>query len=492
MRNVFFFLFLFSIVFTQAQKTGSPERFAKTITPAELQKQLYIIAGPEMEGRETATPGQRKAAAYIESEFKRMGLQPGANGGYQMYYNVYTDSLVHAGLEVDGKAFQMNHDFSLNPQNISATMRFSKALVFGPGAADSVHAAKLTGKLVVFLSPDPATSRNVPRDLFQLAREQGAAAVLYVNNVLASYYAGHTTSEMLHPFKEAMSYQVFYVTEAVARALTGGAYDSIKRNSTVAKIYPVETVVDVQKQLGATLQSSNVIGVLPGTDLKDQYLFITGHYDHLGKRGDSVIYYGADDDGSGTVSVLELAKAFTAAKISGHGPRRTIVFMTVSGEEKGLWGSEYYTSHPIYPLDKTTADLNIDMIGRGDSSRRGDTLNYVYVVGDDKLSSDLKPISQTANQYTKLALDSKFNDSNDKEQIYYRSDHYNFAKNGVPIIFYYDGMLGADYHKPTDTPDKIHYDLLARRAQLVFYTAWDMANRNDMLKRDLALPVLRR
>jgi len=166
------------------------------------------------------------------------------------------------------------------------------------------------------------------------------------------------------------------------------------------------------------------------------------------------------------------------------------VFMTVSGEEKGLWGSEYYTNHPLYPLDKTTADLNIDMIGRTDSSRT-DTTNYVYVVGDDKLSSELKPISESTNQkYTKLQLDYKFNDPADKEQIYYRSDHFNFAKNGVPIIFYYDGMLGADYHKPTDTPDKINYPLLAKRAQLVFYTAWEMANRPQPIKRDLTLPTL--
>ena len=235
-------------------------------------------------------------------------------------------------------------------------------------------------------------------------------------------------------------------------------------------------------------QSSNVLGLLPGTDLKDEYLFITAHYDHLGKRGDSVIYYGADDDGSGTVSVIELAEAFAKAKAAGKGPRRSIVFMAVSGEEKGLWGSEFYGSNPVYPLEKTTADLNIDMIGRSDTSRKGDTVNYVYVVGDDKLSSELKPISEAANKkYTKLQLDYKFNDPNDRNRIYYRSDHYNFAKHGVPIIFYYDGMLGSDYHKPTDTPDKINYPLLARRAQLVFYTAWEMANRNEMLKRDIPL-----
>jgi Zn-dependent M28 family amino/carboxypeptidase len=168
--------------------------------------------------------------------------------------------------------------------------------------------------------------------------------------------------------------------------------------------------------------------------------------------------------------------------------------MTVSGEEKGLWGSGYYANHPLFPLEKTTVDLNIDMIGRSDSSRHyGDTLNYIYVVGDDKISSDLKVISEAANKlYTKLELDYKYNDPNDRNRIYFRSDHYNFAAKGVPIIFYYDGMLKADYHKPTDTPDKINYPLMVKRTQLVFYTAWEMANRNDMLKRDIKLEIPKR
>ena len=165
--------------------------------------------------------------------------------------------------------------------------------------------------------------------------------------------------------------------------------------------------------------------------------------------------------------------------------------MTVSGEEKGLWGSAYYANHPIFPLDKTTVDLNIDMIGRTDSSRKqGDSTNYVYVVGDDKISTDLKIISEAANKTNgNMELDYKFNDPNDRNRIYFRSDHYNFAQKGVPIIFYYDGMLGADYHRPTDTPDKINYPLMVKRAQLVFYTAWEMANRNDLLKRDIKLEI---
>ena len=164
--------------------------------------------------------------------------------------------------------------------------------------------------------------------------------------------------------------------------------------------------------------------------------------------------------------------------------------MTVSGEEKGLWGSEYYSNNPVYPLDKTSVDLNIDMVGRiGEEYLKDkDSTNYVYVIGDDKLSSDLTPITNMVNKNLKLKLDRKYNDLNDKNRFYYRSDHYNFAEKGVPIIFYFNGVH-ADYHRPTDTPDKINYKLMAKRVQLVFYTAWEMANRNDMLKRDIKLEV---
>jgi Zn-dependent M28 family amino/carboxypeptidase len=162
--------------------------------------------------------------------------------------------------------------------------------------------------------------------------------------------------------------------------------------------------------------------------------------------------------------------------------------MTVSGEEKGLWGSEYYSDHPVFPLDKTTVDLNTDMVGRIDTERKiGDSLNYVYVIGHDKLSSDLALINEAANKkYTDLVFDYKFDDPKDPNRIYYRSDHYNFARKGVPIIFYFNGTHN-DYHRPSDTPDKINYNLMAKRAQLVFYTAWEMANRNEMLKRDIPL-----
>jgi Zn-dependent M28 family amino/carboxypeptidase len=292
-------------------------------------------------------------------------------------------------------------------------------------------------------------------------------------------------------YKRTNSIDNFYITDKVARAIFGDDYSKLQSGTPSPTVYTANIKMQLQKTT-ARLQASDVLGFLPGTDLKDQIVVISAHMDHLGIRNGE-IYYGADDDGSGTVSILEIASAFARAKAAGKGPRRSILFLANSGEEEGLWGSQYYTDHPTYPLDKTDVDLNIDMIGRIDPNRKqGDSMNYVYVVGSDKLSTDLKPISEGNNaKYAKLELDYKFDDPTDPERIYYRSDHFNFARKGVPIIFYFDG-IHADYHKPTDTPDKINYDLLEKRARFVFFTAWDMADRNDMLKRDIALPAMSR
>lgn len=476
-----------------AQKSANPKTFANTITAADLKKHLYIIAGRDMEGRETATEGQRRAAAYIESQFRRIGLQPGNDGSYQLYYLVYQDSLTSATFEVNGQRFDLDKDFNLNLNNIPATEAFSEVAFIAKNVpADSIKKANLTGKLVLVAGENMQAGRGAVSPRFEALRNANPAAVLFIStNYPRQTAASRKANQALNIFRKNISPQQYTVSENIAKAIIGNNYADAGASTSVT-VFPANVLLEVQK-ITNKLQSSDVIGILPGTDLKDQYLFITAHYDHLGKR-DTVIYYGADDDGSGTVSVIEMAAAFAKAKAAGKGPRRSIVFMTVSGEEKGLWGSEYYSTHPVYPLNKTTADLNIDMIGRIDPDRKiGDSTNYVYVVGDDKVSSELKPISEMQNKkFTKLELDYKYNDPNDKERIYYRSDHYNFAKNGVPIIFYYDGMLRPDYHRPTDTPDKINYDLMAKRAQLVFYTAWEMANRDAMLKRDTPLPVLSR
>jgi Zn-dependent M28 family amino/carboxypeptidase len=224
-------------------------------------------------------------------------------------------------------------------------------------------------------------------------------------------------------------------------------------------------------------ESENIWAFIEGTDKKDEILVVSAHYDHVGTKN-GVVYNGADDDGSGTVALLEIAEAFSKAKKDGHGPRRSILFLHVTGEEHGLHGSRYYSENPLFPLKNTIADINIDMIGRRDPAH-SKTSNYVYVIGADRLSTDLhKAVEAANNKYVKLVLDYKYNDLNDPERFYYRSDHYNFAKNGVPAVFFFNGTHD-DYHQPTDKPDKIEYDALAKRAKLAFATAWELANREN-------------
>ena len=230
------------------------------------------------------------------------------------------------------------------------------------------------------------------------------------------------------------------------------------------------------------VRSENVLGYIEGTDKKDELIVVTAHYDHVGMEGGE-IYNGADDDGSGTVGIMMIAKAFAEAKAAGHGPRRSILIMPVSGEEKGLLGSRYYTEFPVFPLERTVANLNIDMIGRVDSVHSG-SAPYVYVIGSDRLSSELHEINELANNdNVGLVLDYTFNERNDPNRFYYRSDHYNFAKKGVPAIFYFSGVH-EDYHQPTDTVEKIQFDLLRARTLLVFHTAWRLANRDERISVD--------
>ena len=227
------------------------------------------------------------------------------------------------------------------------------------------------------------------------------------------------------------------------------------------------------------IKGENIIGFIEGSDLKDQIVVITAHYDHLGTK-DSLIYNGADDNGSGTVAIMEIAEAFMLAKKEGKGPRRSILIMPVSAEEKGLLGSKYYVENPIYPLENTIANLNVDMIGRIDDYH--DNPNYVYLIGSDRLSTELHDISESVNdKFINLELDYRYNDVEDPNRYYYRSDHYNFAKNNIPVIFYFNGVHD-DYHKPSDTIDKINFTKVEKISRYIFLTAWELANREERLK----------
>ena len=236
----------------------------------------------------------------------------------------------------------------------------------------------------------------------------------------------------------------------------------------------------LNKKYGGNLgDSENIWAFIEGSEKPDEIIVISAHYDHVGTK-DGEVYNGADDDGSGTSALLELAQAFQIAKKEGHGPKRSILFLHVTGEEHGLHGSRFYSENPLFPLENTVADVNIDMIGRSDEIHPN-TNNYVYVIGANRLSSELDFVCSIMNQkYVGLDLDYRFNDPKDPNHFYERSDHYNFAKHGIPSIFFFNGVH-ADYHKKTDEPDKIEYDALAKRAQLAFVTAWELANRKDRI-----------
>ncbi len=505
MKKLLLICLPFAATVALAQKTDEAAKYAALITKEALKEKLTILAGEEMEGRETASPGQKRAAAWIEEHFKKIGLKPGNSDSYQQLYPVYIDAMSDQLLRVNGKTFAWDKDYSFGLSNIRNGTKTINNIVFaGYGIVDSASKRNdfagldVKGKVVIVLeggttavAPAGRAGRgfNPNQRKIDAAKNNGAAGLLVVSADFPRRTPTQLKGRMVLHLPADPSFFVASISDEVASALLGRTtkilfadLKNINKGNYFAEL-----------QIGAnkvpeTRESSNVIGILPGTDKKDEYIFLTGHYDHLGKNG-NVIYYGADDDGSGSVGVMQMAEAFAAAARKGNQPRRTMIFMTVSGEEKGLLGSEYYSEHPTIDLAKASVDLNTDMIGRGDTSRKADTLNYIYVIGHDKLSSELVGINEGVNKkyIHNLALDYKFDDPNDQNQIYYRSDHYNFAKKGVPILFFYDGMLGADYHRPTDTVDKIQFEVMARRAQLVFHTAWVIANRDDMLKRDIPL-----
>lgn len=522
MKKLFFFIGLLATGALYAQDVST--KYAVTINTPSLQKHLTIIAGDDMQGRETGTEGQRKAAAYIESQFKAFGLKPVPQlKGYQQFYPLYQDSLKEASLQV-GSMDGVYGGSYIVPLNNNESGKFSgKKIIFaGYGIEDEKYndyeGLDVKGKVVLIFLGEPkrdgkfflGEGRRGSAWTFPgiskkaaLAASKGAVGVLFVSPTQELFNAraverGKKTDVYFPKAGEekVKTVNAVQLSHAFAKEILGSNFDTLVKITKAAgfidhKQWAVEKAVKVKfsfNKYRTTIEASNVAGIVEGTDKKDEYVFVTGHYDHLGMH-DGKIFYGADDDGSGTVSVMLMAEAFAKAAAEGHRPRRTMVFMTVSGEEKGLWGSEYYSEHPFYPLDKTTVDLNIDMVGRIDTERTSaDTLNYVYVIGHDKLSSDLPVINEGANnKYTQLVLDYKFDDPNDKNFIYFRSDHYNFARKGVPVLFFYDGMLKADYHKATDTVDKINWSLYEKRTKMIFHTAWEMANRDEMLKRDTPL-----
>ena len=333
--------------------------------------------------------------------------------------------------------------------------------------AETITSEELKSLLYVYAS-----------DSFE-GREAGTKGEILAVEFIRDFYLKND----IKPAKGTEDYfQKMEITTPQRISLPDKIPDSVRtfmQNGDMEKVRNYAMVAGVRTG-GEKLNSINVASIIEGSQYPNEYIVITAHLDHVGIEGED-IFNGADDDGSGSMALLEIAQAFKMASLDGHGPKRSIVILHVSAEEKGLLGSEYYTDNPLYPLEDTITNLNIDMIGRTDPTRDSDNDNYIYLIGTDRLSSMLHETSERVNKNTvDLELDYRFNAWDDPNRFYERSDHYNFAKNNIPVIFYFSGTH-EDYHGPGDTPDKIRYDLLTKRTKLIFHTAWEIANMDDKI-----------
>ncbi|KQM66404.1 peptidase [Pedobacter sp. Leaf216] len=496
-------------------------KFSKAINPENAFKHLSVLASDEYEGRETGTKGAWMAADYIRDYFKSLGLKAPVNGSYFQKIDLVNVTLKESHVTVNGQPKEYQKDYLVSPSLISDkgfTFSANELVFIGYGIKKDTYndfsGTDIKGKVVImFNGGDPTLKPGTRIDRAAYRATLEARAKYFAeNNVKAIILIDPAVDRITENTKQTLKNgRVMVKTNAAMEAQKQNDIPRVSisvalanelfkaSNTTVADLQkkivdsqaPASQVLNVPFSASAAktetpVRCENVLGYLEGSDpvLKKEVLILTGHYDHIGLETDpnakDKVNNGADDDGSGTTGVLLMAKAFTDAKKAGKGSKRSILFMTVVGEEKGLWGSEWYSEHPVFSVENTIADLNTDMIGRTGEEYLGkpDSANYIYSVGSNMLSSDLGKLSEQVNAtYTKMKLDYKYDDPKDPEQIYYRSDHYNFAKLGIPIIFYYDGMLQQDYHKPGDEVSKINFPLLAKRAKLTYFTAWELANR---------------
>jgi len=491
-----------------AQKNATAIKYSKTVNAELARKHLSILASDEFEGRETGKLGAAKAAKYIADEFKALGLQAPVKGSYFLDVAIVEPSFTVNSLTANGKSYTIGTDFSATGSTGTKTVTAGDIVFIGYGIGadtyDDLKNTDIAGKVVLYINTGEPVSNGIFKVTgtdktsnwstdrsrrIQFIQSKKPAVILAVNPAGGAVRRSNGARMTLK--SNVVSAPVYTITPAIANDLlkpTGKTIEQIKSEIDASGTPQTQTIkTDFSTTFTGTekpVTAVDVVGVLPGRDpkLKKEFLVISAHYDHIGMlpegtKGDR-IYNGADDDGSGTTAMLTIARAFSQAKKAGKGPRRSILFLGNVGEEKGLLGSEYYSEHPVVPMENTIADLNIDMIGRVGVEYVGkpDSANTVYVIGSSMLSSDLHKAGEKANNtYTKLNLDYKYDDPNDTNRFYYRSDHYNFAKHNVPIIFYFNGVHD-DYHGLGDEVSKINFPLLAKRAQLVYFTAWDLAN----------------
>lgn len=491
---------------------GEARLEAVNLDERQMKVHLSILASDGFEGRETGEPGQRRAAQYLEAYYASLGYEPCNKGSFFQNVPLVNTQIRGGQMMVLEDTLELVDDVLVYP-GLDVTNWESEGLTFvGYGIQSKQwndYKKYKGGGAVVFLDGEPTDAQGVSlltkdgaasewsnglQKKREVAQEMGAEAVIVLledevydvrKSRMKRWMLRKSTSIDREKDGEGTNLPTFFVRGSVADGwLVGSKINSLvdygqrvkekKKPSKATALVP-EWNASID-QIKGSYKAENVMAFLEGADpeLKDEVLVITSHYDHVGII-DGEVHNGADDDGSGTVTVMELARQFLEMSKRGLRTRRSILFMNVVGEEKGLLGSEYYADHPVFPLENTVANLNVDMIGRTDAEHPDDP-RYVYLIGSDKLSSDLHNISEQCNEsFTNLDLDYTFNAPDDPNRYYYRSDHYNFAKNNIPVIFYFTGVH-EDYHKPGDDVEKIMFPKMAEIGKLVFHTAWEVAN----------------
>lgn len=487
-------------------------KYAEQLTEASAKKHLSLLASPEFEGRGTGQRGGEKAASYIAEHFKSFGLKAPVNGSYFQPLDLVKRSYAVEHFDIGGKNYANGKDFYVQGENDLAKFDASEIVFIGYGIQDAKYndlkSIDIKGKIVLVLNegepsdnngnylvsgsnkPSEWSTSRLKRVQELLKREPKLilAASSAVPQMIERFGNRLTAGRfMLNNEKtETVSTPpVVNITLEVANTLLSKRNTNVESQKKKPETFSIPVSSSIEMGIkNVKLTDPNVLGLLEGTDLKQEIVVISGHYDHDGISADGTIFPGADDNGSGTVGVLELAKVFSEAKKAGKAPRRSILFIGFAAEEKGLLGSQFYSENPVFPLSSTVTCLNMDMIGRIDDKHLNGNHNYLHVIGSDKLSSELAEINKKANElYTQMELDYMYDDPKDNMRIYYRSDQYNFAKHNIPVTFYFSG-LHPHYHTPDDTVDKINFPMMVKREQLVFHVAWEIANRDKRLAVD--------
>jgi hypothetical protein len=520
MSKIFLPIFLVSFLSGFSQNNNAI-KYSEEIETKGAFRHLSSLASDEFEGRETGKRGGWMAADYIAKQFRKLDLKPLSTNSYHQKVPVKELSVMEAPAIINGSTYSFLKDFYFIAGVERFAGRIDEITFCGFGIEDKNYndyaGIDVKDKVVLIIG------RGLPGENFKswtffdkienLQKKQPSLIIACdtafvlslgkLTNLVKNsryYFEGIKGIDSMAavPFANESGYSVarqkgevapiLYVSEIVANQFLAKSTKAVKslieEITSGGKPKSFSSKVDAEINLSSNnipVKADNVIGLVEGTDLKDEVIVISGHYDHLGMRNGK-IYNGADDNASGISGLLEIAQGFSKARKKGKAPRRSILFIAFVGEEKGLLGSAYYTSKPVYALEKTVANLNIDMIGRNDLYRgKADSLNYLFVIGSDKISTELRQINETANNmYTRLALNYKYDDPKDQNYFYYRSDHFNFAKHGIPVIFYFNGTH-KDYHQESDETNGIKIDLLVKRAKLVFFTAWEIANRGRRL-----------